>query len=437
MALSNLRDRLRRIKEQGRALPRDVPAEGDPLGDGALPRNAALPGGGKEATGNDLLFSGWESAGFQTLRRQLTMDPPLGFPGEFPAALPVLIPDLRAALSPGGAPRPVPEDLLFFDLETTGLSGGAGTVAFLAAFGNLIRLAPSPQKQGRDRPFRGEEAASADSALTCYKLRLTQYLLLDYPGESDFLGALLGEFAAPPGAGSFGRPRIIVSYNGKTFDSQILKNRCLMNGMMPPEYLHADLLYPARRLWKRILPNCSQGEIETSILGLDRSGDIPGALAPDIWFDFLKTGLAPPLLGICEHNKKDILGLAAIFAALGYIAADPEGIHKRYNYDVENLAFRFRRESRRASFCGPEELLRTGEGLLRLAAELSCPAALRALAIEAEWRSADFPLALEYTNRALALDSLKANLRDDLSLRQKRLQGKIRRNKRSPSRAVH
>jgi hypothetical protein len=283
---------------------------------------------------------------------------------------------------------------------------------------------------------------------SCYKLRLTQYLLLDYPGESDFLEALLGEFApgdSPPGAGErkagaervpsgkdnpneggySGRPPIIVSYNGKTFDSQILKNRCLLNGLRPPEYPHADLLYPARRLWKRILPNCSQGEIETSILGLDRNGDIPGALAPDIWFDFLKTGRAPPLLGICEHNKKDILGLAAVFAALSHIAADPEGLHKRYNYDVENLAFRFRRESRRASFCGPEELLQTGERLLRLAAELGCPGALRALAIEAEWRFADFLLALEYTNRALAPDILKENLREDLNLRRERLQGKI------------
>ncbi|MDR1318620.1 MAG: ribonuclease H-like domain-containing protein [Treponema sp.] len=410
MGVSNLRDRLRRIKERG--MPRD-----------------GFPAEGEERAFKAADFSGWESAGCQTLRRQIIVDPLLAFPAEFPPALPVLIPDLGGAfLQPEADGRPVPEDLLFFDLETTGLSGGAGTLAFLAAFGRPLRLSASsrggsiPQKRGKDRPFEGEDPLSPDCLLTGYKIQLTQYLLLDYPGESDFLNALLGEFAAGGG--------LVVTYNGKTFDSQILKNRCLMNGLAPPEYAHADLLYPARRLWKRILPNCSQGEIETSVLGLDRSGDIPGALAPDIWFGFLKTGTAPPLLGICEHNKKDILGLAAIFAVLAHIASDPVGTRKRYNYDVENLAFRYRRNSRRctggkAAFCEPGELLRTGEELLRLAAEQGYPGALRALAVEAEWRLADFSLALEYTNRALALDALRESLREDFTLRRKRLRGKI------------
>jgi hypothetical protein len=71
------------------------------------------------------------------------------------------------------------------------------------------------------------------------------------------------------------------------------------------------------------------------------------------------------------------------------------------------------------------ELPRTGERLLRLAAEQGCPGALRALAVEAEWRLADFSLALEYTNRALALDTLKESLREDFSLRRERLRKKI------------
>ncbi|MDR1840142.1 MAG: ribonuclease H-like domain-containing protein, partial [Treponema sp.] len=196
-----------------------------------------------------LIEQGWENCGFKVLKRDISFEAPFKLNTNLPRALEVVVPDLS------GRNLPQPEDFLFFDLETTGLSGGAGTVAVLAAFGK-----PLPKD----------------------KLIVTQYLLLDYPGEDDFLENVLNEFKKPQS--------VIVTYNGKCFDSQILKTRCLMNGIKPPEYHHADLLHPARRLWKNIIHDCSQASIETRILGLDRSDDIPGALAPEIWFEFLKTG---------------------------------------------------------------------------------------------------------------------------------------------------
>ena len=373
-----------------------------------------------------LSADGWTEAGYQTLSQVFSVKQHIPIPPVFFPAQGIVIPDLEYCINRNDNQDISPvsvENLLFFDLETTGLSGGAGTVAFLAAFGRLV-LPGVQEKTGL--PPR-------------HDLRITQYLLLDYPGESDFLDAVTAEFSGNP---------LVVSYNGKSFDSQILKTRCLMNGIQPPQYLHADLLHPARRLWKRIIESCSQGNIEEKILGLDRSDDIPGALAPDIWFGFLRSGNTGALTGICEHNRRDIRGLASIFAVMAEIAQDPIGAYNQFPYDAENLALRWHDSMRYLTIRGMgnssaenAELYKTGRILLQFAAEkgggraalllavqllrsgfpeegrkglgdvaagnFSVPlraSALRFLAIDSEHYRSDFTAALEYVNNALDLD---------------------------------
>jgi uncharacterized protein YprB with RNaseH-like and TPR domain len=361
------------------------------------------------------------------------------FPPVFPPSLGILIPDLLR-YTPGEAG---PGDLLFFDLETTGLSSGAGIVAFLAAFGRLV-----------------PGGASGEA-----KLEVAQYLLLDYPGEDDFLEAVLAEFRRE----KTGRAPLTVTYNGKAFDAQIMKTRCLMQGKAPPVFFHADLLHPARRLWKRILPSCSQGEIETAVLGLDRTGDTPGALAPDIWFAFLKTGETAALRGVCDHNAKDIFGLTRLFSAMTCIAADPLETHSVYGYDLEELALHWRKVCHLNRKYGPAayggdrlcegEIPETGNALLSAAAGQGHPLAAlalardmflagdheagrghlrrvaegdhppyiqaracRALAIDAERRLKNPSLALSYSEAALTPDTaLPPRLREDLTRRRDRL----------------
>jgi uncharacterized protein YprB with RNaseH-like and TPR domain len=349
--------------------------------------------------------------------------------------LAILIPDflplLPGLLEPG--------DLLFFDLETTGLSGGAGTVAFLAAFGRWSGRA----------------------------FRIDQYLLLDYPGENDFLEALLGELQKT----SSGRVSPVVTYNGKSFDAQILKTRCLINGMAPPAFTHIDLLHPARRLWKRLLPNCSQGEIEARILGLDRTGDLPGALAPEIWFSFLKSGEAGDLERIADHNIRDIRGLASLFTLLTRIAREPLKTREHFLYDTEKLALRWREISGRKDLPWEERERGLGAALIEAAADQGHPqaafvaaldclnrgrfeegrrrlreltgpdwpgaragpypvfpcsgelraAACRALAIDAEWRLKDREGALRYVEAALEEKEIRETLKRDLFRRRQRL----------------
>jgi uncharacterized protein YprB with RNaseH-like and TPR domain len=378
-------------------------------------------------------------------------NPPVHYPfgslspaqsGSLSRSLGILIPDIVPYISDRGGLDL--RDLLFFDLETSGLSGGAGTVAFLAAFGRIVPNEESDAGVRKD-PFL---------------LKVDQYLLLDHSGEIDFLDALLEEFTGTSSPGEVAAPPpLVISYNGKSFDAQILKTRCILNGIRPPPYYHADLLHPSRRLWKRVLPSCSQGEIETAVLGLDRTGDIPGALAPEIWFSFLRTGDFSSLGGICDHNIKDISGLANLFFALADIAHSPLERAGAYRADMEALALIWREAKRRdreglfgegagetgmqllaaaadsgyprAVYTMALDLLRRnryeeGRRLLLDAAEAHNPeriraAAYRALAVDSEWRLGDAEGALGFVQAALDLEEIRGIVRTELRGRRERL----------------
>ena len=112
---------------------------------------------------------------------------------------------------------------MFIDLETTGLSGGAGTVAFLVGCGYFD--------------------------LGAFQVR--QFLLTSHAGERALLAAV-AEF--------FDEADLIVTYNGKTFDVPVMETRWLFHRMEMPSIgapggvPHFDMLHPARRLWKRSAP---------------------------------------------------------------------------------------------------------------------------------------------------------------------------------------
>jgi len=278
--------------------------------------------------------------------------------------------------------------LFFFDLETTGLSGGSGTVAFLAAFGRILSNT----------------------------LRITQYLLLDYTGQDDFLENVLSRFA--------NEKSIIITFNGKSFDSQILKTMCIMNRKNPPEYNHVDLLHPCRRLWKTIIKDCSQSSIETKIIGLDRTGDISGEFAPDIWFDFIKTGKTERLIQICDHNKADISGLASILAVIIKIAKDP---FNNQCYDIERIALYWRKYSRCLEESKiNEQLKELGKNLLKYAAEKEYPKAVYLYGYD-QMRNNNFDESLKFVNIGINLFEKDSIWHNKLIRRKKILIKKINR----------
>jgi uncharacterized protein YprB with RNaseH-like and TPR domain len=169
------------------------------------------------------------------------------------------------------------EDLLVFDLETTGLAGGTGTYPFLMGFG----------------VFEKEN------------IRIYQYFLPEFGRE---ISAYLDMKAL------WGEKKTFLSYNGKSYDYPLLRNRLILNRMENPfeRYSHLDLLHLTRRLWKHTLPSCSLESIEEQIFSFNRWHDIDGSLIPQAYFTFLHTGEINDIKRIIDHNQQDIVSLARL-----------------------------------------------------------------------------------------------------------------------------
>src|SRR5437016_1221458 len=104
--------------------------------------------------------------------------------------------------------------VVFFDIETTGLSGGAGMLAFLVGCGWFET----------DGGFR-----------------VRQFLLAGPGGEHVLLESLRE---------IFGGASLVVTYNGRTFDLPVMSMRWAFHRRESPteELPHFDMLPPARRL---------------------------------------------------------------------------------------------------------------------------------------------------------------------------------------------
>ncbi len=196
---------------------------------------------------------------------------------------------------------------LFLDVETTGLAGGTGTYAFLVG---LARLAPEG---------------------FCVR----QFFLRDLAAERELLAQLAAELE---------RGKLLVTYNGKLFDAPLLETRYRLARMRWPgaALQHLDLLYPARRLWKLRCGSARLGELERTVLGHEREGDVPGELIPRLYFDFLRDGRERRLEGVFRHNADDLLTLAALTARLLRLAAAPETEHEE-SLELLGLARLFER----------------------------------------------------------------------------------------------
>jgi uncharacterized protein YprB with RNaseH-like and TPR domain len=186
----------------------------------------------------------------------------------------------RLALLAGPGERIGAGSLLFVDLETTGLAGGAGSYAFLVG------------------------CAWFDGGT----FRIRQFFLSDFGAERSLLVAVQG---AVESAGA------IVTYNGKTFDMPLMETRFIMHRMPAPfgAVPHIDMLHPARRLWRGAGDeggSCRLSALEQAICGHAREGDVPGFEIPSRYFHFVRTGDPRPLVPVFEHNRLDLLSLALL-----------------------------------------------------------------------------------------------------------------------------
>src|SRR5580704_13070595 len=185
--------------------------------------------------------------------------------------------NLLDAISAASMPDSPPAEWAFLDTETTGLSGGSGTCAFLVGVG---RITPEG-------------------------FRVRQFFMRDYAEEASLLDALTRHLAPF---------RVLITYNGRTFDQPLLETRYRMNRARPPfaRMEHLDLLYGARRLWKLRFESCRLVDLENQVLGIEREGDVPGALIPYLYFEYLRTRHAARMLPVFHHNAFDIVTLACL-----------------------------------------------------------------------------------------------------------------------------
>jgi uncharacterized protein YprB with RNaseH-like and TPR domain len=169
------------------------------------------------------------------------------------------------------------EQLLFFDTETTGLGVGAGNVPFMIGIGYY------EQEQ-----FVTEQFFIRNPAEELAMLRYFNTCLLRFSH--------------------------VVSYNGRTFDWPIVQNRYVLNRMKlsNPDLLQLDFLYASRSFWRNTLPSCRLSKVEEERLGFSRLDDVPGSMAPALYFQYLAEKRPSVMSGVFVHNEHDILSLAGL-----------------------------------------------------------------------------------------------------------------------------
>lgn len=170
-------------------------------------------------------------------------------------------------------------DFLFLDLETMGLFAGQPLVV-----AGIARL-------------------GSDNTII-----VDQYVVRDFPDELALLAEVNRQVAAH---------RVLVTYNGKSFDLPFLIGRSAYYGIrLKPPGVHFDLLHFSRRAWRGTLDGCSLRSIEQAILGLSRETDLPGELVPEFYYEYLRTGNAGFLKPIVDHNRQDVESLVNVFSEL-------------------------------------------------------------------------------------------------------------------------
>ncbi len=195
------------------------------------------------------------------------------------ASLATAMADERRALSRHlgrliGRDRAALEDLLFLDLETTGLQS---TPLFL--------IGAMTWEDG--------------------DLMVRQFFARHYGEEAAVISAFLQRAKSH---------RVLVSFNGKSYDWPYVRMRAAATGVpFELDPAHLDLLHESRRIWRRAVPDCRLQTLEQYVLGHQpREDDIPGRDIPDTYHRFVRTGDATEMLSVLEHNLLDLVSLAEL-----------------------------------------------------------------------------------------------------------------------------
>ena len=197
----------------------------------------------------------------------------------------------------------VEENLIYLDTETTGLSGGTGTVVF------ILGLA------------RERESV----------IEVRQFVLTGFVGETALLCGAYEWLSEATG---------LVTYNGLSFDIPLLLTRFRL-AELPSRHTealtalpHLDLLHPMRAAFARQWTNCTLQMAERELLHHTRVDDPPGSMVPAVFTDLVRYGRTASLRPAVDHNSDDLVSLSALVDILGGVYAgnghgDAGGVARR------------------------------------------------------------------------------------------------------------
>ncbi len=168
---------------------------------------------------------------------------------------------------------PVPE-LLFFDLETTGLGSSEQVYPFLIG-----------------------AARQNDTGTGLYTW------FADTPaGEEEILAQFV----------QMASGRVLVSFNGKSFDLPLVIRRCEKYGIRHnlAQAQHIDLFHTIRRIFPEKPARLT--DAESRLLHFTRNDDISGAAVAQAYFEYLRFGKSELRNAILRHNESDVLSLVSL-----------------------------------------------------------------------------------------------------------------------------
>ena len=168
------------------------------------------------------------------------------------------------------------DEVLFLDTETTGLGYGAGTYAFLVGLTYRVNGA-----------WVGEQ------------------LFLNSPSEESMMLRYLTE--------RLGRARLLITYNGKSYDLPLLNVRMTMHRLariVPAN--HIDLYHTCRGILKHRLERFRLCDLEAFVLGFVRDDDIAGADIPAAYFAFLHGRDEGQIAQVIRHNEFDVVSMVRL-----------------------------------------------------------------------------------------------------------------------------
>ena len=177
----------------------------------------------------------------------------------------------RRVASACGLETVTPHDIIFTDIETTGLG-----ISPLFLIGTMVW-----ETNG---------------------FEVRQHLARTYAEEPGVIALFIETCAAK---------KLLVTFNGKSFDLPFIRTRAAANGIpFGMRSAHFDLLHECRRIWKHVLPDCRLKTLEALVCNRPRYGDISGEEIPDAYHAYVRTEDATQIVEILRHNMLDLVTLA-------------------------------------------------------------------------------------------------------------------------------